>query len=274
MPESFRDKSVIVTGAASGLGRGLAEELCRRGGRVVLADISPKVEEVAEELRGRGGQAWSHRLDVSQPEACQELVDSTCERLGSLDFMFNNAGQGMIGELRDVDLAAWTHLVGVNGLGVFYGAAAAYRVMIRQGSGHIVNTASIAGLVPFPGLSAYCVTKTSVVAFSRMLRMEGRHYGVRVTALCPGLMRTGILEASHYLQVDREEALATNPFPILEVEPSVRCCLKGVERNQALVVFPFYARVLWWAYSCCPWMVEPIMGQLFARFRSLRSEKA
>ncbi|MGH3257025.1 MAG: SDR family oxidoreductase, partial [Streptosporangiaceae bacterium] len=186
----------IITGAASGIGQALASALVVRGDTVVVADIDGGgAERVAGELAQRGpGTAQPAVVDVRDAGAVQALVDQTRDRHGRLDVMVNNAGIGVGGEAHDLLLAHWDRAIDVNLRGVVHGVQAAYLVMVEQGSGHIVNTASLAGLLPTPGMTPYAMTKHAVVGLSLSLRAEAAGYGVRVTVVCPGVVDTPILD--------------------------------------------------------------------------------
>jgi NAD(P)-dependent dehydrogenase (short-subunit alcohol dehydrogenase family) len=132
----FRDRVAIVTGGASGIGQALCEELARKGAMVVVADIDiPRAEQVASVLTSAGHSAWAVYVDVTKAEEVQHMVDETVARRGRLDYMFNNAGIGLVAEMRDMSLAHWRQIVDVNLWGVIYGTDAAYRVMVQQESG-------------------------------------------------------------------------------------------------------------------------------------------
>ena len=162
--DSFDGKVAIVTGGASGIGEAIGEELARRGARVVLADLDgEKAEQAAQGIAQAGGQARAERVDVSDAAQVQALVDGAFSREGRLDYMFNNAGIALFGEVRDMTLEQWERILQVNLHGVVHGVVAAYPRMVEQGSGHIVNTASMAGIAPTPGVTAYAMTKHGVV---------------------------------------------------------------------------------------------------------------
>ena len=149
-----------MTGGASGIGRALAEELATRGVHVVLADRQAELaEQVASGIRARGGAATATELDVRDPHRFRKVVQSTKAETGRLDYLFNNAGIGVAAETRDLETADWDDVIDVNLRGVCHGILAAYPVMIEQGFGHIVNTASMAGLAPWPGMGSYIATK-------------------------------------------------------------------------------------------------------------------
>ena len=128
----------------------------------------------------------AERVDVTDAVAVQRLVDGTVAREGRLDLLFNNAGIAVFADARDTSLEDWNRLIDVNLRGVVHGVAAAYPLMVRQGSGHIVNTASAAGLLPSPANIAYAATKHAVVGLSLTLRAEAVHHGVGVSVICPG----------------------------------------------------------------------------------------
>ena len=192
----FSGATAIITGGASGIGRALAEELTKRGCEVVLADRQIEVaEEVSSGIRTlTGGKATAVKLDVTDFPALQQLVNDTVERTGRLDYMFNNAGIAIGGSVRDYGIQEWNQIIDVNLRGVVNGVQAAYCIMMKQGFGHIVNTASITGLMPTPGQVAYSMTKHAVVGLSLSLRAEAALLGIRVSVLCPGAIRTPILE--------------------------------------------------------------------------------
>jgi NAD(P)-dependent dehydrogenase (short-subunit alcohol dehydrogenase family) len=171
---SFENKIAIVTGGASGIGRALCQELAQRGARVVVADINaPAAHQVASALTGAHQQAVSACVDVSQEQSVQTLVYETVAQYGRLDYMFNNAGIGLVADLRDMTLEHWRRIVDINLWGVIYGTTAAYHIMLQQGAGHIVNTASAAGLFPSAALgTAYTATKHAVVGLSTAFRPE------------------------------------------------------------------------------------------------------
>jgi len=163
----------IVTGAASGIGQALAGALVARGDTVVVADVDKDgAERTAGDLSERGpGAATAAMVDVRDAAAVQALVDQTRDRHGRLDLMVNNAGIAVGGETRELLLAHWDRVIDVNLRGVVHGVHAAYPVMVEQGWGHIVNTASLAGLLPSPGATPYAMTKHGVVG--RRARGQG-----------------------------------------------------------------------------------------------------
>lgn len=205
-------RTAIVTGGASGIGRSLAEELCRRGAPVTVADVDGSLlEETVGELRSRRYLAEGARLDVTEFEAVKEVVEDAVRAHGRLDYTFNNAGIVIAGETQDFSHDDWQRVIDTNPYGVVHGVMAAYPLMVEQRSGHIVNTVSLAGLVPATGEISYTTSKYGVVGLSNALRAEAAHYGVKVGAVCPGFIRTPIYESCELIGLGREKATGLGP---------------------------------------------------------------
>lgn len=271
---AFHNQVAIVTGGASGIGRALCQELARRGTLTVVADINfAGAQTVASSIQAGGGQAVPALLDVTSAADVERLVADTVRDHGRLDYMFNNAGIGVGGEVRDLSLDHWRKAIDINLWGVIYGTTAAYAAMLRQGSGHIVNTASAAGLVGEPGLAPYSVAKSAVVALSAALRAEARDLGVRVSVVCPGFVDTAIYENAIGIQIDKDEFLKKLPVRLVSAPDAARKILRGVERNQAIIVFPFYARLAWWLVRIHPGMLTRFQSRMLANLRAARIQR-
>ena len=255
----FEGAVAIVTGGASGIGRALAEALAQRGARVVLADLQGDLaEEVAARIRENGRQAAAEGLDVTDFPAINRLVERVFQTEGRLDYIFNNAGIGILGEARLFELEDWYRVLDVNLRGVVHGVQAAYPLMVRQRFGHIVNTASLAGLFPYPLLVGYCATKHAVVGLSTALRLEAAPAGVRVSVLCPGPVRTrALLDGGKFgrkvqpIPPDVLKSITELQRPIQPGQFAERA-LRAVSRNKAIIVIPFRWKIAWWLYRLSP----------------------
>ena len=271
--DPFKDKIAIVTGAASGIGRALGEALARRGAVVIMVDIQTELlEEAVGSIKRAGYQAEAVTLDVTNLEGVQALVENTAARHGRLDYIFNNAGIAVGGEVRDVSIDDWRHVLDVNLFGVVHGVAAAYPLMVKQGHGHIINTASIEGLIPFPGTVSYVASKYGVVGLSNALRIEGADLGVKVSVVCPGYIKTPIFHTSKLIKMDREKMLQSLPERFgITPEECAEVILHGVERNKAIIVVTRLAKILWWLHRIYPgwilWMMRRRMKEAREKMR-------
>ncbi len=268
----FTDKVAIVTGGASGIGRSLAAALVHEGARVVVADANATLAAtVAREL---GDRARAEYVDVVDSVGVQRMVDATVAREGRLDLMFNNAGIAVFADARDTTLEDWNRQIDVNLRGVVHGVVAAYPIMVRQGHGHIVNTASAAGLLPVPANIAYVATKHAVVGLSLTLRAEGRPHGVRVSVVCPGLIQTPITQAAKIVGPTRETVLADPRLRLYSSDRLARAVLRGVRRNRGLIPFTPEVRLMWALHRLSPRITTTIMGRIYktSPFYRARSE--
>jgi NAD(P)-dependent dehydrogenase (short-subunit alcohol dehydrogenase family) len=272
----FRGKTAIVTGGASGIGKGLCEELGKCGARVVVADLNAEeARNVAASLKASGGWAEAVTLDVTNEEDVRGLIDETAAKNGKLDYIFNNAGIGIGGEVQDMDLDHWKRIVDVNQWGVVYGTLAAYKVMVKQGSGHIVNTASGAGLVPSPLLTAYSMTKHAVVGLSTGLRAEGAELGVKVSVICPGFIDTPIFDSTEYVNTTKEVTMSIVPpkLKAMSATDCARAALRGVARNRGIIPVQAPAYVLWWLNRLSPRIMDGQSQKTIEKYRKAAREK-
>lgn len=268
----FENKVAIVTGGASGIGRALCEELGRRGAAaIVVADINA---EGAQEVAAAHRRAQAMHVDVSREGDVQALVDETISQHGRLDLMFNNAGVAICGEVRDLTLDHWQRVLDVNLWGVIYGTTAAYRVMVGQGFGHIVNVASLDGLAPMPLAVPYTAAKHAVVGLSTALRIEAAKLGVKVSVVCPGTVQTNILDTAAFVGIKREEAIAEmqSGFKMADPADCARAILRGVERNRAIIIDTRLNRLFWQLYRISPSLYAALMQKGVGQMRPLREE--
>lgn len=267
--EMFRDKVAIVTGGGSGIGEALCEELAHRGSIVVVADIDgERARQVASRIAESGGQARAMAVDVSHEEEVKRLVDGIVLEYRQLDFMFNNAGIAVGGDARDLSSEQWRRVLEVNLFGELYGTLAAYPHMVRQGHGHIVNTASLAGLTPLPASSPYSTSKHAIVGLSLTLRIEAEDLGVRVSVVCPGWVQTNFYQATPVVnaRVDHPRIRAKK----MDASQAVQALLKGVSRNRAVIVFPRNTRFFWRIYRFYPPLINRSLRRLIRSFRRVR----
>lgn len=206
----FSGQRVIITGAASGFGKLLAEGLAQRGASLVLGDINQQaVDTLAAELRAGGAKVFSQLSNVSVEEDCRRLVDTAVSEFGGLDIAINNAGvaQDFVA-FEEIDSVEWNRQWAVNVGGVQQGMRYQITQMKRQGSGHILNIASMAGLGGAPGIAAYAAAKHAVVGLTRSAAMELGPLNIRVNAACPFFTLTPMVAESPSAKVNGVEAMA------------------------------------------------------------------
>jgi NAD(P)-dependent dehydrogenase (short-subunit alcohol dehydrogenase family) len=273
----FEDAVAIVTGGGMGLGEALCEELGRRGATVVVADIDgDAARQVAGHLEQSGAPARAMRVDVANEAEVAQLIESTVAEYGCVDYMINNAGIAIGGDSRDLSMQQWRRVLDVDLLGVVYGTVHAYQVMARQGHGHIVNISSLTGLIPQPGNTAYCTSKHGIVGLSLSLRGEGADLGVKVSAACPGDMKTKIYDNMVVVNMPRELVATLSRrthylMPQMSAQAAARAILRGVDRNRPLIVFPTAVQIIWHLYRWFPGLLFRINIHRMRLFRCLRS---
>ncbi|HKN00724.1 MAG TPA: SDR family oxidoreductase [Candidatus Binataceae bacterium] len=267
--EQFENKVAIVTGGGSGIGKALCAELAHRGSVVIVADVNEDwARQVASAIAQKGLHASPARVDVSNEEDVCRLIRKTVSDYGRVDYMFNNAGIAIGGDARDLSTEQWRRVLDVNLYGAIYGTMAAYRVMVKQGHGHIINTASATGLLPQPGNAPYCTSKHGIVGLSLSLRCEGADLGVKVSAVCPGRVETNILQSAVIVNIPREQVIAR--FRLMSATKAAHVILRGVARNQALIVFPLSIRLAWRVYRLVPRAADPIGVRIMRNLRRIR----
>jgi NAD(P)-dependent dehydrogenase (short-subunit alcohol dehydrogenase family) len=260
MVRAWSEAGVLVTGAASGIGLALSKAMAKRGATVWMTDIDGPGAEKAAKAIGAGARAAT--LDVRDADAVRRMVERVVSEHGRIDYLFNNAGIGIGGEAHELTAAHYDRIIDINLRGVVHGVVAAYPLMVKQRSGHIVNTASTAGLLPTPLLAPYGMTKHAVVGLSVALRVEAVRYGVRVSALCPGPIETALLDADNPGDLPKLSwrpdvrrylmSFAGDPYP---VDKLAEDAIRGVERNRALIVAPRSARIAAVLYRLAPSLV-------------------
>jgi len=262
----FKSKVAVITGAGSGIGKGLAEELASRGAYVVISDINTeRVQKVSDDIVRLEGKVTALTLDVSDYAAVKKMIDNTVTTHGRIDYIFNNAGIAIGGPAKDFSIDDWRNVIDVNLNGVVYGVAVAYPIMVNQGFGHIINTASIAGLAPLLGTASYVTSKYGVVGLSNALRIEGAEHGVKVSVVCPGYVRTSIFNDSKNINIDRQNLKALPDRVGVTSEECAKIILSGVERNDAFIVVTLFAKFLWALNRISPDLVIGIMKRQYGK---------
>jgi NADP-dependent 3-hydroxy acid dehydrogenase YdfG len=277
MASSASGMVAFVTGGASGIGAALATKLVDNGAEVWIADrqFGP-AEELAQRLNSVGGKAHAVELDVRNYPSFERAVSEAVQQCGRIDYLFNNAGIGIGGEVDSFTLDDWNDIIDVNLRGVVHGIQAVYPIMIRQHCGHIVNTASVAGLVTTAAQAGYTATKHAVVALSKTLRLEAERHGVQVSVLCPGVVRTPILTGGQYgrhKDISDEDLLELGEA-LRPMAPDMFAdrALRAVWRGDAIIVVPRWWKALWYLERLSPALSMRAAKVALERTREMQSE--
>ena len=248
----YQNKVCVITGASTGIGYGLGEKLLEYGAGPVYftARTQAKLDEAQAKLAQYGDRARFLSVDVTDPEAVQALVRRAVEENGRIDFLFNNAGIGAGGATERASLRSWARVLDTNLWGVIYGVNAALPIMLEQGFGHIVNTASIQGLIPAPYQTIYSTVKHAVVGMSESLRIEMKPRGVRVSVLCPGAVESEIFHK------------AGNPTPqnAITAEYAARWALERIAAGQGIIPVAEEAEQTYRYYRQDPEALEQVLA--------------
>lgn len=205
MTDNIAGKTIVITGASSGMGAAAARHLAGKGAAVVLgARRRDRIEGLAAEIAQAGGRATAVATDVTKADDLRRLVEAAVETYGRIDVLINNAGVMPLSPLERVKIAEWDQMIDVNLKGVLYGVAAALPHMIEQKSGHIINLSSVAGHKLFGGSAVYSATKFAVRALSEGLRQEMAAHNIRTTIISPGAVKTELLD--HITEKDVQQA--------------------------------------------------------------------
>jgi len=233
MTDMFEGKIAIVTGGTSGIGYAVSEELLKRGATVwVIGSRKESVEKAKKSLAAHK-KARYMAVDVTVADDVKRMIDTCVKESGRIDYLFNNAGIGMTCPSRDLTLDTWKKAIDLNLWGVIHGIHFALPVMLKQGSGHIVNTSSIAGIIAPPCQTVYCATKYAVSGMTEALRYEFAGNGIAFTAVCPANVATAIFAG---VEIPKEA---------IPADEAARIILAGVEKNEPVIIFPEMAKAMY-----------------------------
>jgi short-subunit dehydrogenase len=264
MQKFFQGKIVLITGASSGIGKALREALSLIGAIVYNADIQIPANDIEN--------VSYFPLDVRDFDQFQNVFQSILQKHQRIDILINNAGIGIAGEAQDLSISEWKKVLDINLMGVVNGSKIAYDIMVKQGFGHIVNMASMSALISFPLAVPYATAKHGVLGLSKSLRAEGKALGVKVTAICPGFVESSLYENAIKSHTNTEKIKSTIPFPILSTEKAVGYILKGIIRNQAVVIFPFYTKLALWLERIFPNLLNKfVLQKTITNFRESKT---
>jgi NAD(P)-dependent dehydrogenase (short-subunit alcohol dehydrogenase family) len=240
----YKGKICVVTGANSGIGYALSEELLNRGATVYVAGRNPeKVAKAAEQLAAHGERVRTVVVDVTRHEQVQAAIEGTAAEAGRLDMLFNNAGIGATVPYEQVTLEDWKNIIDTNLWSVIYGVHTAVGIMLKQGSGHIVNTSSIAGILPPPFQALYCLTKYGVTGLTEALRYEFAEKGLHFSTICPANIATPIFQRKADGTVDEKMPIPDDAYP---VDKAASYILDRVAERKGIIIVPEQPNTDFW----------------------------
>ncbi|MEH7346486.1 SDR family oxidoreductase [Bacillus sp. JJ1532] len=255
--EGYR-KVAIVTGGASGIGKAICNELVSKNVFVIISDINERDGKTFEaELNKEAINSRFVYLNVTEFKSVERAINEVYQEFGRLDYLFNNAGIAMYGELYDMSIEDWKEIVDINLWGVINGTQIGYKIMKEQGFGHIVNTASAAGLGPSPVSSAYSTTKHAVVGLTTSLHYEAEEFGIKVSAICPTFVDTPIFDEAKAININK--SVITKQLKkqkMMSPQQLAKIALDGIHKNKPVI---------------CPMPMRRTMNVIFTIFPPVHS---
>ncbi len=262
---NFKDKLVLITGAGSGIGRATAQAFAQEGARVLAVDIGERgAAETKSLVESAGGRCDTYVADVGDEAAMQKLADIVHQQHGALDVLVNNAGIGAAGRFLDTTVETWDRVLRINVKGVMLGCRAFLPPMIKRGSGHVVNLASMAGYFAPPDMPIYVASKFAVLGFSESLRADMKDKGIGVSAICPGVVNTNIVGTSTVEGAAAAwQGAAVDFYKQRNYMPSgvARAILRAVKHNVAVMPVTPEAWIMYYLKRCLPGLARILAAQ-------------
>ncbi len=254
----IRGKAALVTGAASGIGRAIALRLADEGARVFLLDVNQDhLEDAAAAVRSRGAEAVARVCDVSAPAQVTASICHACDALGGVDILVNNAGITYYGRTQCMAAEHWDRLLAINLRAPIQFTCELLPSMLARGEGHVLNVASICGLVGMARIAAYTTSKFGLVGFSESIRHEFGRAGIGVTALCPGFVDTRLF-ASAPLGSDLAAAKQPPRWTLITPERVANRAIRAIYRNEHVVVMQATSRMLYFVKRLAPGLLDAV----------------
>ena len=256
----FHGKTVLITGASSGIGREAAVKFAKRGANLVLvARRKDLLELLAADLNEFDTTTFVCKCDVSKKEEVQDMVKATLGRFGTVDILVNNAGFAVYGPVGDLSIDEIESQMETNYLGMVYCVKSLLPSMLQNGSGHIVNVASVAASFGLPGIASYCATKHAMLGFSEGLKHELQGTGVGITVVSPIMVRTSFFDHPSFERMPRYSPTSLNPKDV------AGAILRAAGSSRLEIIVPSPVRIAVWLKHTFPYVINPILGRFFKR---------
>jgi short-subunit dehydrogenase len=263
----FKNKTCVVTGGASGIGWALVQQLIDYGAQVTYLDL----HQTTRPFKTRAENSVKFiRCDLEDEKEINLAFDSINTQAHGIDLWINNAGIGFTGEFNDLALNDWSKVISLNLTGLFICSHLAYKQMVKQQHGQIINISSMAGLITFPLGAPYAASKFGAYALSRVMRMEGSVYGIKVNTACPGYVESNLLQNSKLLGVEKNFFVKQIPFKAISSDRAASIILNGARKNKAVIVFPRYAYFLWLLCRFIPTAMDKAMSMNVNKFKQMK----
>jgi NADP-dependent 3-hydroxy acid dehydrogenase YdfG len=256
-------KRVAITGGGGGLGRAMAIQFAKQGWKVAIADINARaMQESFDAVIEHGNDSFIQHCDVCQETDFEKLLAKCEARWGGVDVLVNNAGIASLGAIHKESIDSWRRIIDINTLGAVRGCKVFAPAFKKQGGGHIVNIASIAGISCTPHMSSYNATKAAVIALSETLRWELKPANIGVTVVCPSMFRTGLAQSSGFqnekLKESVEKLMDASKLSANDIAKSV---VSAVQKNQFMLLPHKSSRWLWWLKRLSPDLYQYLMSR-------------
>ncbi len=272
MINNWQGKTVVVTGAATGIGRAVSAELASRGAIVYVTALSVAAcQPVVDDISAQGQRVYAAKLDVNNSAEFQQVLNQVVAEHGRLDVLVNNAGILYVGEFYEMEEAFIESLVQTNLTAVTIGTLQAYRIMKEQGDGTILNVASMGGFSPTPTMAAYAATKHGVLGLTHSLAPEAETFGVDIKAVCFGLVGSELFSHARIGQGDEQTVYAMLPVKPLTPAEAAEQFINQVASRKTVLFVPGYARLMWWINRLFPAVLVKGARDTIRKYRELVS---
>ena len=256
----FHGKTVLITGASSGIGKETAVRFAKHGANLVLvARRADLLEMLAADLKKSGVTTLVCRCDVSKKKEVQNMVKTALGRFGTVDILVNNAGFAIYGSVSDLSIDEIESQMETNYLGMVYCVKNLLPSMIQNGSGHIVNVASVAASFGLPGIASYCATKHAMLGFSEGLKHELQGTGVGVTVVSPIMVRTSFFDHPSFERMPKYSPMSLSPGAV------AGAILRAAASPRLEIIVPSAVRIAVWLKHTFPYVMNPVLGRFFKR---------
>ena len=257
---NFKNKSVLITGASSGIGKETAIEFAKLGANIILvARRKDKLEEIASELKKFHVSTLVCQCDVSKKDQVKQMSQTVLEKFDSVDILINNAGFAIYGSVSDLSISDIESQMETNYFGMVYCIKNFLPSMLKKKSGHIVNIASVAASFGLPGIASYCASKFAMLGFSEGLKHELKGSGIGITVVSPIMVRTNFFDHSSFEKIPKYSPTSLDPKTV------AKAILKAANSSRLEIVVASVVRGAIWMKSTLPFFINPILGKSFKK---------